>query len=495
MRSVVVLPAPFGPRNPVTSPGRTVKDRSSTARMRAERLREVADRRDHVPTLSRVAPRMTWADGWVRWVENPTRGWRRSAARGGDLREWHGRGGLPRVDGRGRVYLLSAPWVARSSCPRTRAGRRASATGRCTRPALAFAVRCAVAGTTGNCAVARVRHGGRAGSPRTGCVRRAPDRAVPRGLARAVPVPAVAGGGADGDRAPAGSSAVSLASTCRAGTAFGIAAGLGLVGVLRGGAEPAGHDQAAGRGDRRARGGRGGAGRAAAAWRGRSTTCWRTRCPRRSCIWRARGCCWNAGGDPRPGAGPGRRRRATWPAPGLEETKRAVAALRGERRPLADELARLAEEFRATTGNPCAVEMSGDPATLPPQARLAVVRTAQEALTNVHKHAPRRRGHRRAARCRRPLRAGRARHRRRAGRRWPAPAAATGWSACGSGPSWSAATLSRRPVTAPGSGCCCGCRRDRAGDGGRRPDGGARGLVLILGLLPDVEVVGAGCGR
>src|SRR4051794_30003281 len=32
IRSVVVLPAPFGPRNPVTRPGSTVNDRSSTAR-------------------------------------------------------------------------------------------------------------------------------------------------------------------------------------------------------------------------------------------------------------------------------------------------------------------------------------------------------------------------------------------------------------------------------------------------------------------------------
>src|SRR5262245_11874061 len=33
MRSVVVLPAPFGPRNAVTEPGSTAKDRSSTARV------------------------------------------------------------------------------------------------------------------------------------------------------------------------------------------------------------------------------------------------------------------------------------------------------------------------------------------------------------------------------------------------------------------------------------------------------------------------------
>jgi len=76
---------------------------------------------------------------------------------------------------------------------------------------------------------------------------------------------------------------------------------------------------------------------------------------------------------------------------GLEETKRAVAALRGESAPLTEELSRLADEFRDTTGNPCAVEVLGDPArlaVLAVEARLAVVRTAQEALTNVHKHAP-----------------------------------------------------------------------------------------------------------
>lgn len=73
---------------------------------------------------------------------------------------------------------------------------------------------------------------------------------------------------------------------------------------------------------------------------------------------------------------------------GLEETKRAVEALRGASAPLADELAGLAEQFRATTGNRCVVEVSGDPSALSAQARLAVVRTTQEALTNVHKHAP-----------------------------------------------------------------------------------------------------------
>jgi signal transduction histidine kinase len=59
-----------------------------------------------------------------------------------------------------------------------------------------------------------------------------------------------------------------------------------------------------------------------------------------------------------------------------------------EATPLADELAGLAEQFRVTTGNPCVVEVSGDASVLPPETRLAVVRTAQEAFTNVHKHAP-----------------------------------------------------------------------------------------------------------
>src|SRR5579859_709019 len=38
MRSVVVFPAPLGPRNPVTRPGRTTNDRSSTARTPLYRL-------------------------------------------------------------------------------------------------------------------------------------------------------------------------------------------------------------------------------------------------------------------------------------------------------------------------------------------------------------------------------------------------------------------------------------------------------------------------
>ena len=42
MRIVVDLPAPFGPRKPVTRPGRTSKDRSSTASVRPVSLRQAA---------------------------------------------------------------------------------------------------------------------------------------------------------------------------------------------------------------------------------------------------------------------------------------------------------------------------------------------------------------------------------------------------------------------------------------------------------------------
>ncbi len=73
---------------------------------------------------------------------------------------------------------------------------------------------------------------------------------------------------------------------------------------------------------------------------------------------------------------------------GLEETRRALATLRGDA-PAPDEaLGALAEEFRAATGRPCDLEIIGPSRDLSPAAGLAVVRTAQEALTNVRKHAP-----------------------------------------------------------------------------------------------------------
>ncbi|XRQ12843.1 sensor histidine kinase [Actinomadura welshii] len=73
---------------------------------------------------------------------------------------------------------------------------------------------------------------------------------------------------------------------------------------------------------------------------------------------------------------------------GLEETRRALATLRGEIQEPREVLAELAAEFSESTGRPCDVRVTGEPRELPPQAGLTVVRTAQEALTNVRKHAP-----------------------------------------------------------------------------------------------------------
>ncbi|MFI6393201.1 sensor histidine kinase [Nonomuraea sp. NPDC050540] len=73
---------------------------------------------------------------------------------------------------------------------------------------------------------------------------------------------------------------------------------------------------------------------------------------------------------------------------GLEETRRALDTLRGQELPLPERLERLAVEFRSVTGTPCEVSVEGDVDTLPAGARLAVARTAQEALTNARKHAP-----------------------------------------------------------------------------------------------------------
>jgi signal transduction histidine kinase len=73
---------------------------------------------------------------------------------------------------------------------------------------------------------------------------------------------------------------------------------------------------------------------------------------------------------------------------GLEETRRALDALRGEDLPLPERLERLAAEFRAATGAACALSVDADLGAPAAEARLALARTAQEALTNVRKHAP-----------------------------------------------------------------------------------------------------------
>jgi signal transduction histidine kinase len=74
---------------------------------------------------------------------------------------------------------------------------------------------------------------------------------------------------------------------------------------------------------------------------------------------------------------------------GLDETRRAVHALRGETLPLPQGLARLGANHQRRHGSLVNVEVNGVPRTLTPDASLAIARTAQEALVNTAKHAPR----------------------------------------------------------------------------------------------------------
>ncbi|MCT4352498.1 histidine kinase [Streptomyces sp. Je 1-79] len=67
---------------------------------------------------------------------------------------------------------------------------------------------------------------------------------------------------------------------------------------------------------------------------------------------------------------------------GLAETRQALSALRGDMVPVEDYLRELAHEDRAE------VHVAGTRRHLPAEASQAVRRVAQEALTNVRKHAP-----------------------------------------------------------------------------------------------------------
>ncbi|MCC3771739.1 sensor histidine kinase [Streptomyces sp. UNOC14_S4] len=67
---------------------------------------------------------------------------------------------------------------------------------------------------------------------------------------------------------------------------------------------------------------------------------------------------------------------------GLAETRQALSALRGE-------MSRVEEFLRESAASEGArLEVAGEPRDLPAEAGLAVRRVAQEALTNVRKHAP-----------------------------------------------------------------------------------------------------------
>lgn len=74
-------------------------------------------------------------------------------------------------------------------------------------------------------------------------------------------------------------------------------------------------------------------------------------------------------------------------ASGLEEARRAIAAERGDQLPGPERIGVLADAFEQQSGLPVEVEVRGEPRELAPDARLAMYRTAQEALTNVRRHA------------------------------------------------------------------------------------------------------------
>jgi signal transduction histidine kinase len=82
------------------------------------------------------------------------------------------------------------------------------------------------------------------------------------------------------------------------------------------------------------------------------------------------------------------RRARTLMREGLAETRRAISALRDDALPLPQLLRILADGYAADTGAPSTVEVSGPERAVAPESGLALYRTAQEAVTNVRKHAP-----------------------------------------------------------------------------------------------------------
>jgi signal transduction histidine kinase len=72
---------------------------------------------------------------------------------------------------------------------------------------------------------------------------------------------------------------------------------------------------------------------------------------------------------------------------GIEEARRAVGMLRDDELPGPELLAGLVADFERDSGIPATLAVDGDVNLLDAEARLTLFRTAQEALTNIRKHA------------------------------------------------------------------------------------------------------------
>jgi signal transduction histidine kinase len=74
-------------------------------------------------------------------------------------------------------------------------------------------------------------------------------------------------------------------------------------------------------------------------------------------------------------------------AGGLAEARQAIGALRGDELPGPERLRALADAFAEDASAACELTVTGAPNELSSEARLALYRTAQEALTNVRRHS------------------------------------------------------------------------------------------------------------
>src|SRR6478752_425501 len=86
IRIVVDLPAPFGPRNPVTTPGRTVKLRRSTATFDPYRLVRPCSSIMRINLRARETPRHRNDRGFSGAPDGPTGRRRLAGLLGGDAR-------------------------------------------------------------------------------------------------------------------------------------------------------------------------------------------------------------------------------------------------------------------------------------------------------------------------------------------------------------------------------------------------------------------------